>query len=286
MTGARGSVRAHPIPILLYHSVAEDASDRFKRWTVTPRVFAEHVQYLADQGYAPVTLSALVNAMTRGGALPPQPVAITFDDGFADTHENALPCLSRAGFPATVYVVAGAIGGTSRWLHPEGEGDRRILSWSQLAELAAEGIECGAHGMTHHALDTMPIADARDEIADSKGVLEQGLSLPIESFAYPHGYYTGRLQTFVRQAGFSSAAGVKHALSSADDDAYAIARIIVSRDTDVETLGRWLSGDGLRVAPKRNALSTTAWRLARRVQQMVGGIQHVGARPGPGQPQR
>lgn len=257
-----------PVPILLYHSIAAEVAPRFRRWAVHPEVFAAQMAYLRDHGYSPVTVTQLANAMTAERPhLPPRPVVVTFDDGFADFYTGALPALQRHRVAATLYVTTGHVAGTSRWLAREGEGDRPMLTWSRIAELSASGVECGAHTRTHPQLDTLSPVAVRDEVVACKGDLEQRLGQQITSFAYPHGYHSPAVRRVVQQSGYTSACAVKHAMSSLADDRFALARIIVTPDPDdvsLESFGRLLAGQGLPVAPARERLRTRGWRVFRR----------------------
>ncbi|MGH7870054.1 MAG: polysaccharide deacetylase family protein [Candidatus Dormibacteraceae bacterium] len=87
--------------------------------------------------------------------VPEKTVVITFDDGFADFYREALPLLQNYRYTATLYVATGFVGGTSRWLGSCGEGDRPMLTWSTLREIAALGIEIGANTHTHPELDRL-----------------------------------------------------------------------------------------------------------------------------------
>jgi peptidoglycan/xylan/chitin deacetylase (PgdA/CDA1 family) len=253
------------IPILLYHSIAEDCAPQFKQWSVSPRLFAAHLAYLNEQRFRPITVTQLATAMTEGSvSLPNRSVVITFDDGFADFYDNALPLLMRYGFAATLYITTGFVGGTSRWLRREGEGGRPMLTWGQIAEISASGVECGTHTQSHPQLDTLSTSVAREEIAIPKSVLEHHLGKQVCTIAYPHGYYSPTIRRLVQQAGYSSACAVKNAMSAVTDDRFALARIIVANGTDVETLGGLLAGRRLRVAPVRERLTTKGWRLFRR----------------------
>jgi peptidoglycan/xylan/chitin deacetylase (PgdA/CDA1 family) len=222
------------VPILLYHSVACTSAPRFKKWTIHPEAFAAHMQYLYEQHYTPLTVTHWMRLMDQHSRLPERPIVVSFDDGYADFLVNALPVLQRYGFEATLYVVTKYVGQNSAWLQGQGAGDRPILTWAQLAEVSASGIECGAHSHTHVQLDTVPPPEAREEIMRSKRELEQRLIQPVETFAYPHGYYNALVRTLVQEAGFTSACAVKHALSTVDDDRYALSRIIIAADTSVE----------------------------------------------------
>lgn len=252
-----------PVPILLYHSVARDAAPRYRDYALSPETFAAQMAYIYEHGYTPVTISFLAAALRGDAALPERPIAITFDDGLADFYDGALPMLRQYGFAATLYITAGYIEATSRWLEREGESQRPMLTWKQVAEIGAAGIECGAHSLTHPQLDTLPLASARDEIFRCKAILEQHLAAPVRTFAYPHGYHGPAVRRLVQEAGYSSACAVKHAMSSTADDPFALARVVISAGTDMRTFAGWLSGHELAIAPRRERLQTRGWRVAR-----------------------
>ena len=257
------------VPVLLYHSIDPDPSPGFRRWTVTPELFAAHMDHLADRGWQPATMSAYVDALTGRAKLPGRTVVITFDDGFAD-FTAALPALRAHGFASTLYVTTGGVGSTSSWLDHEGAGDKPMLSWEQIAALPDDRVEVGAHAHTHRPLDAIPFNEARDEIETSTRLIAECLGRPVQTFAYPHGYSSHAVRDFVAATGHTSAAGVKHAMSGAGDDPFSVARIIVEADTGIDAFERLLAGDGLRVAPRREQLRTTAWRWVRRTRRRVG----------------
>jgi peptidoglycan/xylan/chitin deacetylase (PgdA/CDA1 family) len=93
-------------PILLYHRVAEGFADPWSL-CVSPANFREHLAVLAARGVRP--LDALVDDVA--GGRPRRAPVVTFDDGYADFADAALPCLRAYGIPATLFVVSGALGG-------------------------------------------------------------------------------------------------------------------------------------------------------------------------------
>ena len=265
------------LPILLYHSVTAEADEALAPWTVTPSLFEAHLDHLASEGYTPLTVSQLVDATAVAEhALPDKPVAITFDDGFADFHEFALPLLDTYRFTATVYVVSDAIGGTAGWLRRDGASGRRMMDAQQVLNVASGPIEIGAHSLTHPALDEIPLAAARREIEGSKAALEALLDRPVRSFAYPHGYAGAPVRSLVEQAGFSSAVAVRHAMSSLRDDRFGLARLVVGPDTRVGELGALLEGWGVRRAPFPEQVRTKMWRTARRARRRAALARSAG----------
>jgi peptidoglycan/xylan/chitin deacetylase (PgdA/CDA1 family) len=238
------------IPILMYHSISSYASKGFRPCIVSPEAFDNHLTYLEQHHYTSLTVTQLVQAMANGSStLPPRPVVLTFDDGYADFYTAALPALQRHGFTATLYIATAFVEGTSRWLQKIGEGDRPMLTWEQLAEINSSGIECAAHTHTHPALDMLPPSAARDEIVHSKELLEEHLDQRISSFAYPYGFYSSRVLHIVRESGFDSACAIGRKMSSLHENAYALARLMIWPDTTVDVLETALStGHGPLIA--------------------------------------
>lgn len=254
-----------PIPVLLYHGVDHAAAPGFRPWVMTPERFGAHLDLLVERGHTAVTISDLVDAVRGRRKLPDRPVAITFDDGLADFAEHAWPALRARDLTATLYVVSGGVGGRADWLHDIGGPPPRMLTWDQIRALAADGCEIGAHSVTHPELDTLRPRALADEVELSRRELSTQLGRPVRSFAYPHGYHDRRVRAAVVRAGYDSAAAVREALSSREDDPFALARVTLLHDDGVDRLADVLDGRSLRVAPFPEPVRTKAWRTARRV---------------------
>ncbi len=266
------------VPILMYHSISDIANPRFRQFTVSPTLFAEQMAYLRQHAYTPITVTQFMRALFPGEtALPDRPVVLTFDDGFADFFKDALPVLKRYNFTATLYVSTAFVDGTSRWLQREGEARHLMLTWEELAEISMSGIECGAHSHSHPQLDTLPCSVARDEILQSKRLLESHLGREIFSFAYPYGYHTARVRQLVREAGYTSACAVRHAMSSVTDDPFSLARLMVHADTTINKFAALLTGRSSSLATAVYKIyaraRTPGWQLFRRCAASV--TQHL-----------
>lgn len=269
------------IPILMYHSVSQHAAPKYRPFAVSPALFAEHMAYLHQQDYTPITVTQFITMRARGrSALPERPVIITFDDGFVDFFTGAFPVLQRHNFTATLYVTTAFINGTSRWLHREGESTRPMLTWDQLKEINAAGIECGGHSHSHPQLDTLPLSAAREEITLCKRLLEQHLDHDVCSFAYPYGYHSTAIKQLVREAGYTSACAVKYGMSSETTDIFALARLMVDPGTNIDAFAALLTDRyPSAVITMYKRARVPVWRIARRcsapvIRQLQGGWQN------------
>ena len=259
-----------PIPILIYHSLTAAATQPYRRYSMDPGQFAEQMEHIATGGYQTLTVAQLSAAMAgQNGSIPARPLLITFDDGFEDMHSVALPILTRLGLRSTVYIVTEQLGGKSRWLASEGEGERPMLSAGQIRDLDAAGVDIGSHGHRHVALDELPFTEAIQEIDASRATLEEALGHRVVTFAYPYGYHTSRIKRYLQTSGFESACAVKQALSHPDDDRFALARAIVGSDMPMELLDSWIRGEALPISWHGERAQTKLWRLARRVKRRM-----------------
>ncbi|GJG86438.1 polysaccharide deacetylase [Gemmatimonadetes bacterium T265] len=222
-----------PVPILMYHEVSPTPRPTFRKYVVSRRAFARQMSWLRAAGYTPVTLDALLAARTGGarpGAppLPGRPVVITFDDGFHDCMQYAAEVLERHAFPATFFLVAGLVGGTSRWLVPERGLELRMGDWARARELLAAGFDCGSHSLTHPRLAALGADACRRELAESRRVLEDGLGREVRHLAYPYGSYDARVRDTAAEVGYRTACTVEPGPSTADDDLLALRRVPVN----------------------------------------------------------
>jgi peptidoglycan/xylan/chitin deacetylase (PgdA/CDA1 family) len=244
------------VPILLYHSVAAPGHAVTDRWQVGAADFAADIEAVAATGRTPMTATAYARWLADPGRTG-RPVLVTFDDGFADYADVALPVLRRHGVPGTLFVTTG-------WLGRPG-----MLSGSALAGLP--DTEIGGHTISHPHLDTLGETRARREIAGCRAALEDLLAAPVTSFAYPHGSHRTRTRRLVEAAGYRTAHAVKNALSHDADDPWAVGRFTVCADTPRERVREVLAGGGAPLAWRRERVRTTVFRGVRTARRLLAG---------------
>src|SRR2546421_13021979 len=223
MTNRSLRIASNAVPILTYHSLDDSGSVT----SVAPRDFRRHMQILADRGFSGITLSALLDCWDGRGTLPPRPVVITFDDGFANVFEHAAPLMSDLGFRATIFVVSGRCGQTNDWPNQASRASRLpLLSWSELAQMTAAGFEIGAHSLTHRPLTEIPQSEPATQIVDSKATIEHRLGQVVQTFAYPFGMFTDGHYEIVRSH-FRGACSTKLERANPTHDRHCLPRLDV-----------------------------------------------------------
>jgi O-antigen biosynthesis protein len=251
------------VPILLYHSVDDRCAPSYRPYAVPIAAFQRQMAALADLGCSTVTVSELA-ALRRERRQPPsRAIAITFDDGLRDFALGAIQTLLRHGFCATLFVATGFVGGTGRWLRDLGEGDRPMLGWGEIRDLANAGVEIGAHSINHLQLDLLPRDEAIAEIEGSKRAIEDNLKRCVQSFAYPHGYSSPATRGIAKRAGFSSACRVGNGVGAPDEDLYALSRVVVDARASYAEIRNWVTGRGAPIARSPDSLAALGWRLMR-----------------------
>ncbi len=213
--------------ILMYHLIDEPKSDKEHRFCTPPSEFEQQMAYLARSGYTPLSLDQLLTCMDGATPYPPNPVHVTFDDGFVGVLSNALPILQRHNIPATLFALSGRLGETNDWMHARGFPSRPLLTGPQLRELAGSGVAIGSHTRTHPRLTELSIEEATCEIANSRVELELVLGQKVDYFAYPYGLYNTALRDAVAAAGYRAACSTLSGFNRPEQDRFLMRRIDV-----------------------------------------------------------
>jgi peptidoglycan/xylan/chitin deacetylase (PgdA/CDA1 family) len=224
--------------VLTYHAI----EDGPRPLCIEPALFAEHAAAIAASGARCLTVRELGMAL-GDGALPEKAVAITFDDGCESVVTNAAPVLAEHGLRATVFAVAGHLGGTNDWPGQRGSAPPlRLASGQQLADLAAQGFEIGSHGYAHAPLNEISADAAAREIEESKAALEAAVGTELTSFAWPYGAEPEPEAARLIRAGYLAACTTNMARVGPDSDVLALPRVDAYYLRRPELLRRVLEG--------------------------------------------
>jgi peptidoglycan/xylan/chitin deacetylase (PgdA/CDA1 family) len=257
----------------MYHEISEPAKATWGNLAVSPAAFRRQLGYLRDGGYTTLTAGALASLFTKGDHVPPRTVILTFDDGFEDFYQDAVPALAEYGFTATVFV-------TTSWVQDAGSDARRpgpMLSWQQVGEAAAAGIEVGAHSCLHPQLDQVPAARLREELYASKARLEDRLGSCVPGLAYPYGYSNAMVRDVARAAGYDYGYSVRNTMTSPESDPFRLPRLTVHHSTDLAEFRRLVEGR-LALTMVRDRALTASWSVVRRSRAtLASALRHPNA---------
>jgi peptidoglycan/xylan/chitin deacetylase (PgdA/CDA1 family)/SAM-dependent methyltransferase len=189
------------IPIVTYHNVGPAKPGAHPLLTVSPDRFAKQVRWLARHHYSSINTTDWLAWLTERRPIPERSVLITFDDGYEDIADYALPVLSRYGFKAVVYIVTGLIGMANEWDLRAGWGELRLM----------------AHTRHHPDLRTLSQNELEDEVFGSAADLQKILGVAPTSFAYPYGHFNQAVRDCVAQVYQTSVTVVEGICSDIDD---------------------------------------------------------------------
>jgi peptidoglycan/xylan/chitin deacetylase (PgdA/CDA1 family) len=248
----RGRPDTSGLRILFYHRVADDGD----QLAVTRSAFREQMDMLARGGWEAVDVLELARRLETGEQSG-RVVGLSFDDGYLDVGEHALPVLAERGFRATVFVATGVTDGRAffSWY----ERQPPLLGWDEIRRLDGEGtLRFEAHTVTHPNLLAVGDEQARREIVESKRELEERLGRDVEGFCYPAGLFGARERRYVAEAGFRAAVSCEPGANRRGTDRLALHRIqIDARDAPFDFRAKL--GGGHDSSPPLRA----AWRSFR-----------------------
>lgn len=223
--------------VLTYHSI----SDAGGPTSIPPSAFAMQIEALAMAGYRSQSLAGFIDWHAgQGEAQGERRVLITFDDGFADFAETAVPVLRRNGFSALVFVPTRRLGYTEDW-DGANRPARPLMHWDTVRRLAEEGIEFGGHSQTHADLTRLDPAMCEQEVAGSAADLSERIGRPVESFAPPYGRVSPAVLEIIRRH-YRVAFGTRLAIAGTGHDRADLPRIEMHYFRDRRRWSRFLEG--------------------------------------------
>lgn len=226
------------VPILCYHSVIDSDqplnSDPHKQH-IPLRLFLKHLDYL-QQHYRVISLNEFQKAKREKRRLPDYTVVLTFDDGFEDFSTVAAPHLIARKLPATVFVITDR---ASARLPPNGES---FLTWDEIRNLSAAGLEVGSHTCAHPRLTDLPLQEVMRELAESLSAVRTHTQQPEVALSYPFGNTSEQVARIAESAGYSCAIASDAGPNGNSVSLHALSRTVIASDDDVPTFAARVCG--------------------------------------------
>lgn len=212
------------VVVLMYHHIKEQPESRY---SISPVRFREHMQFLKDNGFHPITLREFLRFVDTGLLETENAVLITFDDGYESYYTEAFPVLKEFEFPSVNFVIAGRLRDTRERTR---ENMIPPLTYPQVLEMIQSGlVEIGSHTYSLHERktqnewgDTQPLTapvyledlnrverepEYRNRLyvdfSMSRAALEELTAKPVEVISFPFGFTNAIVSETAREAGFS-----------------------------------------------------------------------------------
>jgi peptidoglycan/xylan/chitin deacetylase (PgdA/CDA1 family) len=216
--------------ILMYHAVGGKViNDRKNIFSITPRLFEEHIKCLAERKRMAVVGLDSSHLKAEEGCL-----AITFDDGYKDNLFEAAPILEKYDFPYTVFVSTGYVKSNAKF----------FLSAKELRELSElPNATIGSHSVSHPSLVDCSETELTNELIYSKHYLEDITGKDIKTFAYPFGAVNQRVRDAVEEAGYSLGTTSYMHTNYSSQDQLMLSRTSVLGIDSVRTFNQKIRGD-------------------------------------------
>jgi peptidoglycan/xylan/chitin deacetylase (PgdA/CDA1 family) len=313
----RRSSGANRLTVLAYHRIIDPYEPTFDAFepnvSATPAMFQKQMAFVA-QHYTVISLQQLQVYVTQGVPLPRYPLLITFDDGYLDNYQNALPILKHFGFPAVIFLMTHRMAHTTvpAWwdeaayylrhtsltklrlpflgeVELNGTADQRIalrksfvqalksaqpdqrqaildqlpelldvpphpqnqpifVSWEQVNKLVAAGIACQAHTVNHPILTEISLDAVREEVQQSREMIEAHTSQNVYAFAYPNGQpqdYNREIMDILAEVGYQLAFTLSPgnlSLNQVRHTPLEISRVFLGYKDDLDIFALKLSG--------------------------------------------
>jgi len=231
-----GVERQVHVPILMYHHIDDPppGADALRYdLSVSPKSFEEQLRYLREQGYEGITLNDLALYLTVGQELPPKPIILTFDDGYADAYSHAFPLLQRFGYAGTFFLISA----------PIDNGDPDYLSWNQVKEMHHAGMRFEPHSYNHPDLRNRGFKFVVFQILAPKEAIEARTGETCRFFAYPSGRYDQFVIDVLRSAYYWGAVLVEQGATHTSNDLFTLRRVRVHGGEDLDSFVRILNLD-------------------------------------------
>lgn len=190
-----GIAKLARVPVIMYHDILPQKQVFFD---VTPAEFEADLQLIQRKRLTPISLDQLVTHLSTGIPLPEKPILLSFDDGYQGHYNHVYPLLKQYGYPAVFGIYTNKVGKKM---------GRSSLSWAELREMATDPlVTIAAHSLSHPP-DLRALSDRRlrNEVVESKRILETQLGISIKYFVYPEGKNDERVQQWVKWAGYRAA---------------------------------------------------------------------------------
>ncbi len=220
-------MRERHVPILMYHyiSVPPAGSDVYRQdLSTTPEMFYRQMRWLKENGYNVISLEHLFYYLNTGWPeLPPNPIVLTFDDGYVDNYEVAFPVLQKFGYQGTFFVLTDV---TDR-------AQPGYMTWDMLRQMHSAGMDIQVHGREHHDMRGRDRDWLLFHLLGPAQTIHANLGYQPRFVAYPSGGYDAEVINVAHELGYWGAVTITQGSLQTRAAPFELRRLRVRGDWDL-----------------------------------------------------
>lgn len=219
------------LAILNYHAI-QSVGDEY---AVSLSAFEAQLEEIMAQGFSLLTLNELKE--WRRGDQRKKPLLLTFDDGLQSHYDYAAPRLKKMDLAGIFFIPTDLV------------GTKGHMGWDEIRKLREQGFEIGSHGKRHIPLTDLSEEELREELSESKKVLEKKWGGPIRSFSVPRGFYQPRISKLAEEAGYEFVFTSQFDLNEREGNPLCLKRLAVRKNLSRGEFSQMIQG---RLGAKRH----------------------------------
>ncbi|GAB6167864.1 hypothetical protein JCM1393_03240 [Clostridium carnis] len=202
------------IPILMYHSIADGYPNN--RLVVSVSQFTEEIKWLKEKEFTPMLLDEVIEAF-KTGKVPKKPIAITFDDGYADNYTDAYRILKEYKMKGTFFIITNNT-----------DADSYYMNSGMLKEMHSNGMGIENHTSIHRELNKMTREEKIKAIKDGINALREKVSVESKFLCYPVGRYDDETISVAKELGLHGAVTTEGGIATIKDGNYSLKRVRIA----------------------------------------------------------
>jgi peptidoglycan/xylan/chitin deacetylase (PgdA/CDA1 family) len=210
------------VPIVTYHRIMEKPLTELD---LTPKQLEEQFRFFQEQGYQPLTATQLLDYQENATPFPEKPLVLTFDDGPLSNYTYVFPLLKKFGWQATFFIYPKVIA----------EKSKTQLTWGQLREMAAAGMDIQSHSLSHPFLTSINAAGKERyskwlnrELRESKKIIENHLHKKVTLLAYPYGWFNNYVEKRCRRSGYRAVFTINYGVNRIMPERFRFDRFVMN----------------------------------------------------------
>jgi peptidoglycan/xylan/chitin deacetylase (PgdA/CDA1 family) len=231
----------------MYHSVEKEVTEHGRPYyctEISQTMFQNQMEFLFKNGYRIYSLRDVPGVFSGNGRSDAKRVAITFDDGYSNFYDYALPILNKYSVPVTVYIPSGLV-----HKPPSIFEGKELMTWDQILECVQNPfIEIGSHSLNHGKLVDCSSDCLNVELMQSKKIIENIIKKEVTTFSYPFRFpdenkkFISSLCILLKNNGYTTAVTTRIGCVKKNDNVLLMKRIPVNEYDDLELFKAKLQG--------------------------------------------